>query len=50
MGRLDGKAALIVGDGAAGLYGVCRGRRHGFVDFIAREFHAGKMMFPPDAS
>ena len=23
--------------------------RHGFVDFIAREFHAGKMMFPPDA-
>jgi glutathione S-transferase len=24
--------------------------RHGFVDFIAREFHAGKMMFPPDAS
>jgi len=23
---------------------------HGFVDFIAREFHAGKMMFPPDAS
>jgi glutathione S-transferase len=24
--------------------------RHGFVDFIAREFRAGKMMFPPDAS
>jgi glutathione S-transferase len=24
--------------------------RHGFVDFVAREFHAGKMMFPPDAS
>ena len=24
--------------------------RHGFVDFIAREYHAGKMMFPPDAS
>ena len=24
--------------------------RHGFVDFIAREFHAGKMMFSPDAS
>lgn len=24
--------------------------RHGLVDFIAREFHAGKMMFPPDAS
>lgn len=24
--------------------------RHGFVDFIVREFRAGKMMFPPDAS
>lgn len=24
--------------------------RHGFVDFLAREFHAGRMMFPPDAS
>jgi len=24
--------------------------RHGFVDFVAREFHTGKMMFPPDAS
>jgi glutathione S-transferase len=24
--------------------------RHGFVDFIAREFRGGKMMFPPDAS
>ena len=24
--------------------------RHGFVDLVAREFHAGKMMFPPDAS
>ena len=24
--------------------------RHGFIDFVAREFHAGKMMFPPDAS
>ena len=24
--------------------------RHGFVDFIAREFHASQMMFPPDAS
>lgn len=24
--------------------------RHGFIDLIAREFHAGKMMFPPDAS
>jgi hypothetical protein len=23
--------------------------RHGFIDLIAREFHAGKMMFPPDA-
>ena len=50
MGRLDGKAALIVGDGAAGPYGGCRGGRHGFVDFIAREFHAGKMIFSSDAS
>jgi glutathione S-transferase len=24
--------------------------RHGFIDLIAREFHAGKMMFPPDAA
>ena len=24
--------------------------RHGFIDLVAREFHAGKMMFPPDAS
>ena len=24
--------------------------RHGFIDFVAREFHADKMMFPPDAS
>ncbi|MGH7780431.1 MAG: hypothetical protein ACREQR_11445 [Candidatus Binataceae bacterium] len=24
--------------------------RHGFIDFVARKFHAGKMMFPPDAS
>jgi glutathione S-transferase len=24
--------------------------RHGFVDFIAREFREGKMMFPPDAA
>ncbi len=24
--------------------------RHGFVDFVAREYHSGKMMFPPDAS
>jgi glutathione S-transferase len=24
--------------------------RHGFIDAVAREFHAGKMMFPPDAS
>jgi hypothetical protein len=24
--------------------------RHGFIDLIAREFHAGKMMFPPNAS
>jgi hypothetical protein len=24
--------------------------RHGFIDLIAREYHAGKMMFPPDAS
>jgi glutathione S-transferase-like protein len=24
--------------------------RHGFVDFIAREFHARRMMFPPDAA
>jgi glutathione S-transferase len=22
--------------------------RHGFIDFVAREYHAGKMMFPPD--
>jgi len=24
--------------------------RHGFADLILREFSAGKMMFPPDAS
>jgi glutathione S-transferase len=24
--------------------------RHGFIDLVAREFHADKMMFPPDAS
>ena len=24
--------------------------RHGFIDMVAREFHAGKMMFPPDAA
>jgi glutathione S-transferase len=24
--------------------------RHGFIDLVAREYHAGKMMFPPDAS
>jgi glutathione S-transferase len=24
--------------------------RHGFADFVAREFKAGKMMFPPDAA
>ncbi len=24
--------------------------RHGFIDVIAREFHGGRMMFPPDAS
>ncbi len=24
--------------------------RHGFIDMIAREFHAGRMMFPPDAT
>ena len=24
--------------------------RHGFIDLVAREFRAGKMMFPPDAS
>ncbi|MGH7934672.1 MAG: glutathione S-transferase family protein [Candidatus Binataceae bacterium] len=24
--------------------------RHGFIDLVAREFHSGKMMFPPDAS
>lgn len=24
--------------------------RHGFIDLVAREFHAGKMMFPPNAS
>ncbi len=24
--------------------------RHGFFDFVAREFRAGKMMFPPEAS
>jgi glutathione S-transferase len=24
--------------------------RHGFIDAVAKEFHAGKMMFPPDAS
>jgi glutathione S-transferase len=24
--------------------------RHGFIDLVAREYHAGKMMFPPDAN
>jgi glutathione S-transferase len=24
--------------------------RHGFIDLVAREYHAGKMLFPPDAS
>ncbi|MGO9452880.1 MAG: glutathione S-transferase family protein [Candidatus Binataceae bacterium] len=24
--------------------------RRGFIDFVAREFHAGKMMFPPEAT
>ncbi|MGH7949042.1 MAG: glutathione S-transferase family protein [Candidatus Binataceae bacterium] len=24
--------------------------RHGFIDFVAREFRAGKMMFPPDGA
>jgi glutathione S-transferase len=24
--------------------------RHGFIDFVAREFRAGKMLFPPDAA
>jgi hypothetical protein len=24
--------------------------RRGFIDFVAREFHAGKMMFPPQAT
>lgn len=24
--------------------------RHGFIDLVAREFHAGKVMFPPDAA
>jgi glutathione S-transferase len=24
--------------------------RHGFIEVVAREYHAGKMMFPPDAS
>ena len=24
--------------------------RHGFIDLVAREYHADKMMFPPDAS
>jgi glutathione S-transferase len=24
--------------------------RHGFIDLVAREFHANKMMFPPEAS
>jgi len=24
--------------------------RHGFIDAVAREYHAGKMMFPPDAT
>jgi hypothetical protein len=24
--------------------------RHGIIDLVAREFHAGKIMFPPDAS
>jgi hypothetical protein len=24
--------------------------RHGFIDLFAREFHAGRIMFPPDAA
>ena len=24
--------------------------RHGFLEFVAREFRAGKMMFPPEAT
>jgi Glutathione S-transferase, C-terminal domain len=24
--------------------------RHGLIDLVSREFHAGKMMFPPDGS
>jgi len=24
--------------------------RRGFIDFVAREFHAGKMLFPPQPS
>jgi glutathione S-transferase len=24
--------------------------RHGFIDLVAREYHGGKMMFPPDAA
>ena len=24
--------------------------RHGFIDIVAREYHAGRMMFPPDAT
>ncbi|MDB5108442.1 MAG: hypothetical protein JWM69_1383, partial [Candidatus Binatus sp.] len=24
--------------------------RHGFLEFVMREFNAGKMMFPPDAA
>ena len=24
--------------------------RHGFIDFVAREFHGGRMMFPPQAT
>ncbi|HLW72061.1 MAG TPA: hypothetical protein VKS22_15720, partial [Candidatus Binataceae bacterium] len=24
--------------------------RHGFIDLVAREFHAGRMLFPPDAA
>jgi hypothetical protein len=24
--------------------------RHGFIDSVAHEFHAGKMMFPPAAA
>ena len=24
--------------------------RRGFIDAVAREFHAGKMMFPPDGA